>query len=364
MPASSFSRGRTSTPSFFLGLRANSSRRGVPGDHEQALTCPTTATRKKPNNLPKKSLRESREKGEVPRSRDLSGALVVLAGVAALMNSGESAFLHARQIFSLGLGYSREALFSDALPGRTLHAAMSEALEPVRAGGGGDDAGDPGRTAAAGRAEFQRAGAAAEVRAARPDQGAGQDFRDARPGRTGQGVAQADLHRHGAAAVAAPLAGRIAGHRPRLGDGRDRAVDRPARPRGAVVRLDAGADRWHRCAVPEVRPRQEPAHDQAGDQGRDEGERGQPRDEGAHPPGAAGAGAPTHDGGIAQGRRGGGQPDPLCRGAALRRRAHGRAAGDRQGRRRAGPADPPGGGPPSHPAGRGAAVGTRLVCND
>jgi flagellar biosynthetic protein FlhB len=75
-----------------------------------------------------KKLRESREKGEVPRSRDLSGALVVLAGVAALMSSGESAFLHARQIFSLGLGYSREALFSDALPGRTLHAAMSEAL--------------------------------------------------------------------------------------------------------------------------------------------------------------------------------------------------------------------------------------------
>jgi flagellar biosynthesis protein FlhB len=75
-----------------------------------------------------KKLRESREKGEVPRSRDLSGAIVVLAGIAALMNSGQSAFLHARRIFALGLGYSREALFSDALPGRTLHAAMHEAL--------------------------------------------------------------------------------------------------------------------------------------------------------------------------------------------------------------------------------------------
>ena len=39
-----------------------------------------------------KRLRESREKGEVARSRDLSGAIVVLAGVAALMNGGESAF--------------------------------------------------------------------------------------------------------------------------------------------------------------------------------------------------------------------------------------------------------------------------------
>ena len=75
-----------------------------------------------------KKLRESREKGEVPRSRDLSGAIVVLAGVAALMNNGQSAFLHARRIFALGLGYSREALFSDALPGRALHAAMHEAL--------------------------------------------------------------------------------------------------------------------------------------------------------------------------------------------------------------------------------------------
>ena len=75
-----------------------------------------------------KRLRESREKGEVPRSRDLSGAAVVLAGVLALMSNGESAFRHAQRIFHLGLGYSREALFTDALPGRALHAAMLEAL--------------------------------------------------------------------------------------------------------------------------------------------------------------------------------------------------------------------------------------------
>jgi flagellar biosynthetic protein FlhB len=75
-----------------------------------------------------KRLRESREKGDVPRSRDLSGALVVLAGVAALMNGGERALLHARQIYALGLDYSREALFSDALPGRVLGLAVREAL--------------------------------------------------------------------------------------------------------------------------------------------------------------------------------------------------------------------------------------------
>ncbi|GAB2533002.1 flagellar biosynthesis protein FlhB [Rhodanobacter koreensis] len=75
-----------------------------------------------------KRLRESREKGELPRSRDLSGAMVVLAGVAALMSGGEAAFLHARRIFSLGLAYPREALPSDALPGRVLQAATHEAL--------------------------------------------------------------------------------------------------------------------------------------------------------------------------------------------------------------------------------------------
>jgi flagellar biosynthetic protein FlhB len=75
-----------------------------------------------------KRLKESREKGEVPRSRDLAGAAVVLAGVAALMAGGPASFAHARRIFAFGLGYSREALFSDALPGRALHAALREAL--------------------------------------------------------------------------------------------------------------------------------------------------------------------------------------------------------------------------------------------
>ncbi|HEV2538890.1 MAG TPA: flagellar biosynthesis protein FlhB [Frateuria sp.] len=75
-----------------------------------------------------KRLREAREKGDVPRSRDLSGALVVLAGVSALLSGGERAMGHARIIYRLGLSYSREALFSDALPGRVLGLAVHEAL--------------------------------------------------------------------------------------------------------------------------------------------------------------------------------------------------------------------------------------------
>ena len=75
-----------------------------------------------------KRLRETREKGDVPRSRDLSGALVVLAGVWALISGGQAMFVHARNVFSLGMGYSREALFSDDLPARALRAAIHEAL--------------------------------------------------------------------------------------------------------------------------------------------------------------------------------------------------------------------------------------------
>ncbi|MEI7035953.1 flagellar biosynthesis protein FlhB [Fulvimonas yonginensis] len=75
-----------------------------------------------------KRLREAREKGDVPRSRDLSGALVVMAGVAALLSGSTRAMAHARAIYHLGLDYPREALFSDALPARALGLALREAL--------------------------------------------------------------------------------------------------------------------------------------------------------------------------------------------------------------------------------------------
>jgi flagellar biosynthetic protein FlhB len=75
-----------------------------------------------------KRIKEAREKGDVPRSRDLSGAMVVLAGAAALMSSGGAAMQHAQRIYALGLSYSRDALFSDALPARVLGLAMHEAM--------------------------------------------------------------------------------------------------------------------------------------------------------------------------------------------------------------------------------------------
>jgi flagellar biosynthetic protein FlhB len=75
-----------------------------------------------------KRLREAREKGEVPRSRDLSGAVVVLAGVSTLLSGGEGALIHVRRLYTMGMSYGREALFSDQLPTRVFNMALHEAL--------------------------------------------------------------------------------------------------------------------------------------------------------------------------------------------------------------------------------------------
>ncbi|WP_233840692.1 flagellar biosynthesis protein FlhB [Dyella sp. 2HG41-7] len=75
-----------------------------------------------------KRLQDAREKGEVPRSRDLSGAMVVLAGASILLSYSSSMFAHMRHIYALGMAYSRDALFSDALMSRAMHAAMGDML--------------------------------------------------------------------------------------------------------------------------------------------------------------------------------------------------------------------------------------------
>jgi flagellar biosynthesis protein FlhB len=60
-------------------------------------------------------LQEARDKGEIPRSRDLSGAMVVLAGASMLLSGSATMYGHMQRIYGMGLGYSREALFSDHL---------------------------------------------------------------------------------------------------------------------------------------------------------------------------------------------------------------------------------------------------------
>jgi len=75
-----------------------------------------------------KRLQEAREKGDIPRSRDLSGAMVVLAGASILLSYSSSMYMRMRHIYGLGLNYSRDALFSDALMSRAMHAALGDML--------------------------------------------------------------------------------------------------------------------------------------------------------------------------------------------------------------------------------------------
>ncbi|RDS81841.1 flagellar biosynthesis protein FlhB [Dyella psychrodurans] len=75
-----------------------------------------------------KRLQEAREKGEIPRSRDLSGAMVVLAGASVLMSGSATMYGHMRNIYAMGMNYSRDALFSDHLMTRVLSGVMREML--------------------------------------------------------------------------------------------------------------------------------------------------------------------------------------------------------------------------------------------
>ncbi|GLQ47391.1 flagellar biosynthesis protein FlhB [Dyella lipolytica] len=75
-----------------------------------------------------KRLQEARDKGDVPRSRDLSGATVVLAGAAIMLWGSSAMYAHMQHIYALGLGYSREALFSDHLTTRVLSIAVREVV--------------------------------------------------------------------------------------------------------------------------------------------------------------------------------------------------------------------------------------------
>jgi flagellar biosynthesis protein FlhB len=75
-----------------------------------------------------KRLQEAREKGQIPRSRDLSGAMTVLAGASMLLSGSSSIYAHLQRIYALGFGYSREALFSDHLLTRVMSEATGEVL--------------------------------------------------------------------------------------------------------------------------------------------------------------------------------------------------------------------------------------------
>lgn len=76
-----------------------------------------------------KRLREAREKGDLPRSRDLSTAVVVLSGVTTLIASREQMSVHAANIMHVGLRYGRDDLFASNGISRALMTAALEGLK-------------------------------------------------------------------------------------------------------------------------------------------------------------------------------------------------------------------------------------------
>lgn len=76
-----------------------------------------------------KRLREAREKGDLPRSRDLSTAVVVLAGVTTLIAARDQMSVHASNIMHVGLRYSRDDLFASNGVYRALATAALEGFK-------------------------------------------------------------------------------------------------------------------------------------------------------------------------------------------------------------------------------------------
>ena len=75
-----------------------------------------------------KRLREAREKGDVPRSRDFSSAIVTLAGVALLVSMRHGIADRVAALLHDGLSIRRADLFRDDVLGHALSATGGAAL--------------------------------------------------------------------------------------------------------------------------------------------------------------------------------------------------------------------------------------------
>lgn len=76
-----------------------------------------------------KRLRDAREKGDVPRSRDLSAALIALVSVGTLLAMRPWLGTHLRNLMRIGLVYGREQAMGTAALGAAANAAGAEALK-------------------------------------------------------------------------------------------------------------------------------------------------------------------------------------------------------------------------------------------
>lgn len=76
-----------------------------------------------------KRLRDAREKGDVPRSRDLSAALIALVSVGTLLALRPWLGTHLKNLMRIGLVYGREQAMGTAAMGAAATAAGAEALK-------------------------------------------------------------------------------------------------------------------------------------------------------------------------------------------------------------------------------------------
>src|SRR5690606_11666225 len=148
---------------------------------------------------------------------------------------------------------------------------------------------------------------------------------DARAGGAGQGAGE--VRGGGAGRGAGPVERRADLAQSRSGAARpgDRAHRRLERQGVDGHHRGLAAHRRHRCALSALLTREAAEDEPSGDPRGAQGSGRLTGSEGAHPPVATAAGAPTHDAGGADGRRGRHQPDALRRRSALRRETHARA---------------------------------------
>lgn len=76
-----------------------------------------------------KHLRDAREKGDVPRSRDLSAALIAISGLGIVLAMRPWLGTQFRNLMQIGLGYDRGQAMNSAALGTAIRAAGLDALK-------------------------------------------------------------------------------------------------------------------------------------------------------------------------------------------------------------------------------------------
>ena len=76
-------------------------------------------------------LSQAREKGQIPRSREMGTAVVLLSGVLGLMMVGPSLGRAMLAIWRVNFSFEREGIFDPQTMGRALVAALAELMTPL-----------------------------------------------------------------------------------------------------------------------------------------------------------------------------------------------------------------------------------------